>query len=67
MQKHAYARRTNNDKNEKNQHLVDFFLVPNYEFKTQVLKIGEDAVVISPIDFREEIKRILKATLRGYI
>ena len=53
-------------KNEKGQYPVDFFLVPNYEFKTQVLKIGEDAVVVSPIEFKEEIKRMLKSTLDRY-
>jgi len=51
---------------ENEQHFVDFFLVPNYEFKTQVLKMGEEAVVIAPDEFRDEIKNMLQSTLERY-
>jgi predicted DNA-binding transcriptional regulator YafY len=54
------------DVNNQGQLLVDFFLVPNYEFKTQVLKMGENALVVYPIEFKEEIKNMLKVTLDRY-
>ena len=53
-------------KNDNGQSLVDFFLVPNYEFITQVLKIGNQAVVLDPVKLREEIKLILNKTLERY-
>ena len=53
-------------KNENGQFLVDFFLVPNYEFITQVLKIGNQAVVLEPIILRKEIKHMLNKTLERY-
>jgi len=53
-------------KNEEGQHFVDFFLVPNYEFKSQVLKMGVEAVVISPETLKVEIKGMLKAALKQY-
>jgi predicted DNA-binding transcriptional regulator YafY len=52
--------------NENGQYLVDFFLVPNYEFKAQVLKMGEKAVVVSPDKFKNEIKEILQNALKRY-
>jgi len=54
------------DVNDQGQQLVDFFLVPNYEFKTQVLKMGESALVVYPVEFKEEIKNMLKVTLNRY-
>lgn len=53
-------------KNEKGQSLVDFFLVPNYEFVTQVLKIGDQAVVLEPNELKEEIKLMLNKSLEKY-
>ncbi len=53
-------------KNKDGHYFVDFYLVPNYEFKTQVLKMGKSAVVVSPDVFKEEIKVILKETLERY-
>lgn len=53
-------------KNEYGQYFVDFYLVPNYEFKTQVLKMSANAVVISPLSLKEEIKQLLKVTLERY-
>ena len=50
--------------NEK--HSVEYFLIPNYEFKTQVLKMGGEAVVVSPTALKEEIKRMLKVTFERY-
>ena len=52
--------------NENGKHLVDFYLVPNYEFKTQVLKMGTEAVVVSPQTFKKEIIQMLKQTLNSY-
>jgi len=53
-------------KNENGQHFVDFFLVPNYEFKSQVLKMGVEAVIVSPETLKVEIKGMLKAALKQY-
>ncbi|PQJ81495.1 helix-turn-helix transcriptional regulator [Polaribacter glomeratus] len=53
-------------KNNENKHQVDFFVYPNYEFKTQILKIGSEVEVLSPQSLREEIIGILKASLGNY-
>lgn len=53
-------------KNDKGQYFVDFFLVPNYEFITQILKIGEEAVVLEPLELKEKIKQTLKNTFDRY-
>lgn len=52
--------------NDKGQCFVDFFLIPNYEFMTQILKIGEEAEVIYPIELKKEIKNVLTRTLEKY-
>lgn len=52
--------------NEKGQYFVDFFLVTNYEFKTQILKIGPEAEVIYPDLLNQEIKEMLEKTLGRY-
>jgi len=53
--------------NEKGQSFVDFHLIPNYEFITQVLKIGNEVEVIYPEEFRNEIKNILTDSLKKYL
>ncbi len=53
-------------KNDKGQYFVDFFLVPNYEFITQILKIGDEAVVLEPMELKEKIKQTLKNTFDRY-
>jgi predicted DNA-binding transcriptional regulator YafY len=53
--------------NENQQYFVDFFLIPNYEFISQILKIGEEAEVIYPNDLRTSIKNVLKASLNKYL
>ncbi len=53
-------------KNENGQYFVDFFLVPNYEFITQILKIGDEAVVIYPENLKLKIKKALNNTLKKY-
>ncbi|WP_445956552.1 helix-turn-helix transcriptional regulator [Yeosuana sp.] len=53
-------------KNENGQSFVDFKLDPNYEFMTQILKIGSEAEVVYPIELREEIKNVLTKTLERY-
>ncbi len=52
--------------NDKGESFVDFFLVPNYEFMTQILKIGAEAEVIYPIELRNWVKRELQNTLKKY-
>jgi predicted DNA-binding transcriptional regulator YafY len=52
--------------NEKGQYFVDFFLIPNYEFMTQILKIGSEAEIIYPPELRDEIKNTLTKTLKKY-
>lgn len=53
-------------KNDKGESFVDFFLVPNYEFMTQILKIGHETEVIYPPELRSRIKRVLQDTLNRY-
>jgi len=48
----------------KNQ--VDYFLIPNYEFKVQILKMGTFASVIQPENLKKEIKNDLKEMLALY-
>ncbi|WP_031428231.1 helix-turn-helix transcriptional regulator [Flavimarina sp. Hel_I_48] len=45
---------------------VKYHLIPNYEFKVQILKMGNLGEVISPAELRQEIKQMLKETLRFY-
>jgi len=52
------------DKNGKYQ--VDFYLIPNYEFMTQILKMGHDVLVLSPESFRNEVKTALEKALKRY-
>ena len=52
--------------NEKRQFFVDFFLIPNYEFMTQILKIGDEVEVIYPPELRDEIKSIIIKSLKKY-
>ena len=54
-------------KNDKGFHFVDFYLIPNYEFKTLVLKMGDYTSVISPPKLREEIKKMLNDTIKNYL
>mgnify|MGYP000421577828 CR=1 FL=1 len=53
-------------KNKNNKHQVDFYIYINYEFKTQILKIGTEAEVIFPKHLRSDIKNMLKASLDNY-
>lgn len=53
-------------KDDKGFHFVDFYLTPNYEFKTLILKMGDYAEVIEPLNLRSEIISMLKATLERY-
>jgi len=52
--------------NDKGEFFVDFFLIPNYEFTTQILKIGNEVEVIYPPELRDEIKNILTDSLKKY-
>lgn len=52
--------------NEKGQFFADFFLVPNYEFTSQILKIGNQVEVVYPEEFRIKVISILKKTLDKY-
>jgi predicted DNA-binding transcriptional regulator YafY len=51
---------------ENNKHQVDFYLYPNYEFKTQILKIGAEVEVLSPQYLRDEVIGVLEASLGNY-
>jgi len=53
-------------KNKDNKHQVDFDVYVNYEFKTQILKIGSEVEVLSPMHLRDEIVKILKVSLKNY-
>ena len=53
-------------KDENNQHKVEFFVYPNYEFKTQILKIGAEVEVLEPLYLRQEIREILELSLKKY-
>jgi predicted DNA-binding transcriptional regulator YafY len=53
--------------NKEGKHRVGFFLIPNYEFMTQILKMGDEAVVISPEKLKNEIKDILASLMEKYI
>jgi len=46
---------------------VTYFLIPNYEFKTQILKMGRKAEILKPNDLREEIKGMLTSALDSYV
>lgn len=52
--------------NQQQKHQVDFYIYPNYEFKTQILKIGYEVEVLSPKYLRDEIVQMLKSTLKNY-
>lgn len=52
--------------NENGEFFVDFFLSPNYEFTTQILKIGNEVEVLYPPELRDEIKNTLTKTLNKY-
>lgn len=53
-------------KNDKGQYYVDFHLIPNYEFETQILKIANEVEVIYPESLRSKIVNLLKNTLKKY-
>jgi len=36
-----------------------FYIKPTFDFRQQILSLGEDVEVISPIAFREEIKNVV--------
>jgi len=46
--------------------MVTYQLIPNYEFKVQVLKMGSLAAVISPPKLRDEIKGMREDALELY-
>jgi predicted DNA-binding transcriptional regulator YafY len=54
-------------KDKNNKHEVHFQVYPNYEFKTQILKIGSQVEVLSPQYLRDEIIGELKASLKNYL
>jgi predicted DNA-binding transcriptional regulator YafY len=53
-------------KNKNSKHQVDYFIYPNYEFMTQILKIGVEVEVLSPKSLRDEIKSVLLKTIENY-
>lgn len=53
-------------KNDENKHEVKYVVYPNFEFKSQILKMGTQVKVLAPQYLREEIKIILAKTLESY-
>jgi len=53
-------------KDANGKHRVDFNLIPNYEFKMQLLKMGDDVLVLLPLSLKDNIKNILRKTLKRY-
>ncbi len=53
-------------KNTDNHYQVDFYLIPNYEFMTQILKMGDAVVIIKPYELKNSIKKILQSLLKKY-
>lgn len=45
---------------------VSFFLIPNYELKMQLLKMGDRVEVLEPLFLREEIKDTLENAFKNY-
>jgi len=46
--------------------LVTYYLIPNYEFEMEVLKLKSKAEVLEPLWFREKIKDIITNMLANY-
>ncbi len=44
----------------ENYSIFKFFIKPTFDFRQELLSMGEDIVVISPLSFREEMKNIIK-------
>lgn len=44
----------------KGEFFIDFFRSPNYEFLTQILKIGNEVEVRYPPELRDKNKSVLK-------
>lgn len=53
-------------KNDENKHEVKYVVYPNFEFKSQILKMGTQVKVLTPQYLKEEIKIILAKTLESY-
>jgi predicted DNA-binding transcriptional regulator YafY len=51
---------------ENGTYPVDFYLIPNYEFMTQILKMGSDVEVLEPESFKNTVKAELEKTLKRY-
>lgn len=50
----------------KNRYVFKYYLVPNYEFISQILAWGEQIEVVSPISLRNSIKKISSRILSKY-
>jgi hypothetical protein len=52
--------------NETESH-IRFIIKPNFEFMQRILMMAERATIIKPKWFADEIKQVLKQTLKNYI
>ncbi len=46
--------------------IISIHLIPNYELKMQILKLGAEVEVLRPQYLRDEIEEILKQSLKNY-
>lgn len=47
-------------------HIFDFYLLPTYELRQQILGFGEEVKVLSPKSFVDEIKRSISSMMNQY-
>ena len=46
--------------------IVEYELIPNYEFESQILSFGENIQIIAPNDLSSKIKERLRHSLNNY-
>jgi predicted DNA-binding transcriptional regulator YafY len=51
----------------KNRHVFKYYLVPNYEFISQILGWGEEITIVNPKSLRDEIIRIYSKVTDMYL
>lgn len=56
----------NIEEEDEEQVVFSFRVHPTYEFRSRVLSLGKDAIILEPVSLREEIRQELKDMLRHY-
>jgi len=51
---------------KENYSIFSFYIKPTFDFRQEILSMGEDAEVISPASFREEFKNIFNKMILNY-